>query len=153
MTQSVLDKTQLLNVDLDIRSKSDLQPLVDAIGKRMIVLYVGRENRHYKARLELVGSHLPQLRHPKSPETLILEFCKVICRLPPDARKLWDGAKTRELDIGIESGKPYKYYWFALAPKAIKAALEMNAQIAVTVYGPMKKAKKSSKPRRAASSA
>jgi hypothetical protein len=44
------------------------------------------------------------------------------------------------------------YYWFALTPKAIEAALEINAQIAVTVYGPLKRAKAPSKPRKVKSS-
>ena len=147
MTQSVLDKTQFLNVDLDIVSKSDLKPLIDAMGDRIIVLYVGRVKRHYEAHLELAGSPLPQAGHPKSPESLVLGFCKVIRRLPPDAKKLWDDARTRSFDIGIEARGPYRYYWFALTQKAIRAALEVNAQIAVTVYGPLKRPKAPSKTR------
>lgn len=138
MRQNVLDKTLFLNVDLDIRSKSDLQPLVDAMNKKVIVLYVGRSKRTYQARLELAGSHLPRDTHSQSPELLIWRFCKLVCGLPQDARKLWDGAKTREFDIGIESGRPYKFYWFDLSPKALQAALEVNAKISVTIYGTMK---------------
>jgi hypothetical protein len=66
-------------------------------------------------------------------------------------RKLWDHAKTRSFDIGIESGSPHKYYWLVLTPKVLKAASEINAQIAVTVYGPMKRAKMSSKSRKVVS--
>jgi hypothetical protein len=152
MRQNVLDKTLFLNVDLDIRSKSNLQPLVDAMGDKIIVMYVGRVKRYHQARLELDGSHRNAAGHKRSPEAIILGFCKVIGRLPPGARELWDDSKTREFDIGIESGKPYKFYWFDLSPKALQAALEVNAQIAVTIYWPMRRAKAPSKAHKAPSS-
>ncbi|MGA3372721.1 MAG: hypothetical protein ABSC48_13275 [Terracidiphilus sp.] len=148
MTQSVLDKTRFLNVDLDVRSKSDLQPLADAMGKKVIVLHVGRFKRTYEAHLELSGSPLPQVRHPKSPEMLILGFCRLVQELPPGARELWDSAKTRTFDIGIEAPGPSNCYWSAISPKALRAASEINAHIAVTVYGPMKRAKVPGKSRR-----
>jgi hypothetical protein len=151
MLRNSLDKLQFLNVDLDIRSKSDLQPLVDALGDKMIVLYVGRENRHYKARLELNGSHHKReaAKHEKVPEAIILGFCKLIRNLPLAARKLWDGARTRDFDVGIESGKPRRYYWFELTPNALEAAVEVNAKISVTVYCPMKRLKAANKSRKA----
>ena len=65
----------------------------------------------------------------------------MIKELSPEARQLWDDAKSRELDIGIESGRAHKFYWFALSPKAIRSVAEVNAQIAVTIYGPLQKAK------------
>jgi hypothetical protein len=152
MSQSVLDKSQFLNVDLDVISNSDLKPLVEAMEDRIIVLYVGRVKRHYEAHLELVGSPLPSAMHLKNPEMLILGFCRLIQGLPLQARKLWDSAKTRSFDIGIEARGPMHYYWFALTPKAIEAALEINAQIAVTVYGTLKRTKAPSKPRKVKSS-
>jgi hypothetical protein len=154
MLQNSLDKSQFLNVDLDIRSKSDLQPLVDAFGDKIIILYVGRENRHYKARIELNGSHHKReaAKHERVPETIILGFCKLIRGLPPAARKLWNGARTRDFDVGIESGKLRKYYWFELTPNALQAAVEVNAKISVSVYGPMKRLKTAKKSRKAAPS-
>jgi hypothetical protein len=37
--------THFLNVDLDIYSKADLQPLVSALAKKIMVLYVGRASK------------------------------------------------------------------------------------------------------------
>ena len=73
MKQQVLDQMMFLNVDLDIRSKSDLQPLVEAMGSRILDLYVGRENRLFKARLEL--KHRYAHGRKKGPEARILSFC------------------------------------------------------------------------------
>jgi hypothetical protein len=89
----------------------------------------------YKAQLELATGN------PKSPEAAIRRYCALIRELPPETRKLWDSAKSREFDVGIEAPGPMQYYWFSVAPKVIKAASEINAIITVTIYGPMKRAK------------
>ena len=51
--------SQFLNVDLDVYSRSDLQPLVKGFGKKVIALYVGREKRMYSVHLELAGFQRP----------------------------------------------------------------------------------------------
>lgn len=138
MQPSVLDKTTFLNVDLRIYSKSDLQPLVDAMGDKIRKLYVGRERRMFKAQLELAAQ-------PKSPESAVRGYCKLIQQLPQAARELWDAARTREFDIGIEAPAATKFYWFSIAPTVIKASSEVNAFIVVTIYGPAKLVRKSRK--------
>jgi hypothetical protein len=56
------EETTLLNVDLDIISKSRLEPLVAAFGSKVSVLYVGPERSRYGAHLELGGRPLPKER-------------------------------------------------------------------------------------------
>jgi len=145
MSQSVMDKTHFLNAPLCIYSKSDLMPLVAAMGKKIKVYYVGRERRAYKARLAAPW----RSRH--SPESEIRWFCELIRDLPPDARNLWDDARSREFDIGIEAPGPGSCYWSSISPEALKAASELNAQITLTVYGPMKRSKAQSKSRKTVS--
>jgi hypothetical protein len=134
-----LDDSLFVNVDLDLRSRLDLQPLVDAFGDDIIDLWVGRVKRTYEAHLEVVW----EPRH--NPTSIILRFCKLVKDLPPSKRKLWDAAKSRSFDIGIEAPAKGKFYWSALSSEAIRAAAEVGAQIAITVYGPMKVAKRSRK--------
>jgi hypothetical protein len=129
---SNLDKNCFLNVDLEIFSKSDLKPLVAALAKSVMVHYLGREFRKNKAYLCLAG------RQPETPERGILRYCKLIQKLPPQERAIWDAAKSRSFDIGIVSPKRETYYWSAVGSEAIRAAAEVGAQIAITVYGPMK---------------
>jgi hypothetical protein len=71
--------------------------------------------------------------------------------LPPDAKSLWFAAKTRTFDIGIEAPGRNSYYWSALSEEAIKAAAEVNAQIVVTIYGPMKRPRSTGKSSKTAS--
>jgi hypothetical protein len=140
MVFSTLDETLFRNVDLDIYSRSDLQPLVTALGHRVIDLYVGRVRRTYEAHLELATG-----RNNQTVASIILGFCKLIERLPSAKRELWDSAKTRSFDIGIEAPKRNFHFWTAVSPEAVRAAAEVGAQIAVTVYGPMKVAPKEKK--------
>jgi hypothetical protein len=134
MGMSNLDKSCFLNVDLEIFSKSDLQPLVAALGSKIHLHYLGTEFRLFKAYFDLA-------EQPKTPEHGILRYCKLIQKLPPKERALWDAAKSRSFDIGIEAPKRETYYWSAVGSDAIRAAAEVGAQIAITVYGPMRVAR------------
>jgi hypothetical protein len=147
MKPNAVDRNLFLNVDLEVRSKSNLQPLVDALTSKVIVHYRGLENRHYKARLTLKESHRKShaAKHQRVAEAIILGFCKLIRELPPHARSLWDGAWTRDFDVGIESGKPGSFYWFELTPAVLHVTAELNAKVSFTIYGPMKAIKKSVK--------
>jgi hypothetical protein len=132
MTMSSLSESLFLNVDLDIYSKADLRPLVDALGNSIIEMGVGQVCRTYEAHLE-VGWE-PR----KTPSSIILRFCKLINALPPTKRRLWNSAKTKSFDIGIESPKRNMHFWSVVSPEAVRAAAKVGAQIAITVYGPMK---------------
>lgn len=144
MAISKLDDSLFLNVDLDIYSKTDLQPLVDALDSSVIEMWVGRVRRTYEAHLE-VGWE-PR----KTPSSIILRFCKLIRALPVRERRIWNAAKTKSFDIGIEAPKRHRHFWSSVTPEAVRAAAEVGAQIAITIYGPMKVAK--TKKKRAASS-
>jgi hypothetical protein len=141
MTESSQDATPFLNVDLDLFSSGDLQPLIAAMGAKVEVLHVGRNKRIYVAHLELAGAHVTAAGRPGDPETVILGFCKLIRALKPAERAIWDAAKTRIFDIGIEAPEAGHRYQFAFSQKAMKAASEVNAQFALSVYGPKPKVK------------
>jgi hypothetical protein len=124
------ETTRFLNVDLDIYSRSKLDPLVAAFGKRMDVLYLGRERHLYSAHLELAG-------FPKSADATIRGICTLILRLPRVKRKFWDAETTRDFDIGLEAaprGKSFKTFKLALSAQTIQMVSSLNARIVVTVY-------------------
>jgi len=125
MSNSVIEThetTQLLNVDLDIYSKSDLQPLVTALGKKVFVFHAGRYKRTYKAVLELN-------RIAKSADSKILAFCALIQALPKPQRKLWDEAKIREFSLGIQVQLKPITFEITLDDRTIRAASEVNAAL------------------------
>jgi hypothetical protein len=82
--------THFLNVDLDILSKSTLQPLVDAFGKKVIVLFSGKVKRTYRAHLELA-------KMTKTADATVKDFCALVEALPNAERALWNRAKASRL--------------------------------------------------------
>jgi hypothetical protein len=130
--------TRFLNVDLDICSKSDLQPLIAALGKKVVVLHAGREKRTYCAHLELA-------RRTNDADATIRLFCALIGSLKGTERTLWNTAKVRDFNIGVQAAaRPFSYD-IALANDTVKSAAAVGARIVFTVYAPEKHPRPSAK--------
>jgi uncharacterized protein (DUF433 family) len=127
------DQTHFLNVDLEICSPTDLQPLVDAFGKRVFVLHVGRYRRSYEAFLEVS-------RQTKDADGTIRAFCELIRALPRPAKKLWNEAKRRDFSIGIQACHQPSAADFALSADTLQQAAKLGARIVITVYAPQRSA-------------
>ena len=123
-------ETHFLNVDLDIYSKSDLEPFVTALGEKVCVLYVGRDRRTYVAHLELASGN------PKSADAAIRRFCTLIGALPKAAQELWNTARTREFNIGVQAATQPHSWETSLSTEALEAAAKLKARIGFTVYAP-----------------
>jgi hypothetical protein len=119
--------THFLNVDLDIYSKADLQPLVTALGKKVFVLYVGRIRQTHCAHLELA-------KITRTADATMRGFCSLIEALPRLERDLWNAAKVRDFNIGVQAGTQPHSTEFALAAETLKAAHELSARVVFTVY-------------------
>jgi len=131
MKRKTTRETRFLNVDLDLHSKSNLQPLVTAMGKEVHVLFVGRIKRTYQAHLELWKSGLYE-----SADLLIRNYCVLIRALPKAALELWNAAKVRDFNIGVQAAMQPHSYEIPLAVETVRAAAEVNARIVLTVYAP-----------------
>ena len=121
--------THFLNVDLDVYSRSNLEPLVAAFGKRVVVLHVGRRRQGYEAHLEIAGN-------ARTADAVIRKFASLIHSLPGPARKLWDTAKRRDFNVGLQAGMQPFALEFSLEPETVQAAASLNARIVITVYAP-----------------
>jgi hypothetical protein len=119
--------TKFLNVDLDIYSRSDLKPLVTALGQSVLTLHVGREGQTNSAHLELS-------REPKTADFAIRTLAALIHALPKVERKLWDAAKVRDFNVGVQAAMEPHSYEIPLAYETIKLASELKARIVLTVY-------------------
>jgi hypothetical protein len=122
-------KTQFLNVDLDLYSKRDLRPLIAALGETVFALYAGREGKLWSAHLELAEA-------PRSADAAIRKFSALVRALPPAARNLWDQAKTREFNIGLQAGFSGKPLEFKLANRTLCDVASIHARVGVTIYPP-----------------
>jgi hypothetical protein len=128
------DVTRFVNVDLEVVSKDDLAPLVHAMGRRVHDLYVERERRGFFARLELAA-------HPRTPDDGIRRFAALVAKLPAHARRLWDEARSRELDIGVASGEEPWITKLTLSPATLQLASDLDARVVFTVYGRARRAR------------
>jgi hypothetical protein len=122
------NETKFLNVDLDVWSAVPLDSLVQAFGKHVVVLSAGKEGRRY-------GTHLELSVESKNADQLLARFVKHIERLPRAARRLWDQARARELNIGIQAASKPHGFELRLQPETLAAVARVNARIGVTVYG------------------
>ena len=122
--------THFLNVDLDIYSKSNLEPLIAALGKRVVVLHMGCHRKTYEAHLEIAAD-------PKNADNAIKKFAALINSLPKPGRKLWDTAKRRDFSIGVQSAMQPFAFDIPLESATVRVAASLNARIVITVYAPM----------------
>lgn len=120
--------TTFLNVDLDIYSRSDLQPLLAALSQKTLVLHAGRYGRSHSAHLELA-------RSPKTANEAIRIFAGLISGLPKRERRLWDMATARDFNIGVQAATQPHSYEIRLAHDTVKTVSALKARIVVTVYG------------------
>jgi hypothetical protein len=121
--------TVFLNVDVDVRSRDDLGPLMEALGSKVIRLHDGRRGRLYWKRFTLAGG-------PKSLVDAVRRLCRLLDGLPPGAKKLWSDASIREFDIGIQAGeRPDSAEW-VLDTSVLEDVAKAGARIRVTVYSP-----------------
>lgn len=119
--------THFLNVDLDIYSRVDLQPLVNALGKKVSALYVGRDGSSYCAHLEIA-------KITKTVDSTIRALCGLIQALPTAERHLWNAARVRSFSVGIQAGRQPNPCDFAIGAKTVKTVSELSAQIVLTLY-------------------
>ena len=119
--------TGFLNVDLDIYSDEPLDSLVTALGKRVLVAYNGRERRRY-------STHLSLARYPRSPSDAILGLTTLVERLPRGARRLWNEAKAKIFNVGIQGGLTPQCAEFPVSKAAMDALARVGGSITVTVY-------------------
>jgi hypothetical protein len=126
------DPTAVLNVDLEVFSQEPLEGLVAAIKRKVDVLYVGKwRGRQYAACLEVAGSG-----YKADSERLVRRFVKMIKALPRRERKLWDRARSREFNIGIEVAAKAKAFELRLDGDTLDAIRSVDGTIVVTVYAP-----------------
>ena len=90
-------KTHFLNVDLELRATKELTELVKAFEPGATALNCMPLDDAYLANLELDTQ-------PTEAEAAIRSFLKLIERLPPRARELWNTASSRDFSIGVGAG-------------------------------------------------
>jgi hypothetical protein len=121
-------ETTFLNVDLDIWSRAPLDDLVTVFGRKVVVLYVGKEGRQYGAHLEVVS--------PADANRTIRRFVTLVDSLPRLPRKIWEAARVRQFNVGVQAGNCPHAYELRLQRATVAVAARIGAQFALTAYAP-----------------
>lgn len=121
------DETAFLNVDVDVFSRSPLDPLAAALAKKMSLHYVGR-----------VGRGLFQLHfapyHPRTASSAIRSIVQLIESLPTSPRRLWTTAEKRVFDAGFQGGIRPRCSEFDLDQQVVAAVVRVGGAIRITIY-------------------
>jgi hypothetical protein len=67
---------------------------------------------------------------------LMRRMVGLVKRLPRPARRLWNQAKSREFNIGIEAAARSTTFELGLEPKTLAAVASVGGRVVVTVYAP-----------------
>ena len=124
--------THYMNVDLDIFSRVPLKGLVEAMGEEALVLYVGGQGQKHEAHVELASSHTGM-----TADRTIVGLTRLVKRLSPRYRRVWDSATSREFNVGIEAGLEPHCYELRLDRRTVDAVAQIGGALVVTVYAPV----------------
>ncbi|MCI5131894.1 MAG: hypothetical protein D3904_10280 [Candidatus Electrothrix sp. EH2] len=122
-----MEDIRYLNVDLLIKSRDNLTPIVKAFGEDVIVLSNNKVGKFHHAYFEIAGSYA-------GPNEDIEYFCSLIEGLEKEEKILWDNSFYRVFDIGYESGTSNNSYSSDLKGYIVKKIAIFNASIRVTIY-------------------
>lgn len=116
--------TKFLNVDLDLHAKYGLDILLKALKPNVITLNYDK-----------IGfASVEALKQPKSIDSAILAYFRMIQALPPRARTVWENCEKRTMNIGIYAGQTPHQKYFCLSEKTISRLLSLRATVVFTVY-------------------
>jgi len=122
--------TRFLNIDLDLRSKSNLKELLEAFGSTVIILNHEEEGC---ASIEIATD-----KHPVSIDEAILDYYNIINSLPTKARTIWNKCDVRSMNIGVQAGtNPYSKN-FTLSKHTISLLSSINAEVVISIYADKK---------------
>ena len=116
-------RPEFLNVDLDIRSHTGIEQLLEPIAGSAIQLHKTRES----VSLELIEDFA-------SVEEAISRWLDLIETLPTPAREIWNRCESRSLNVGIKAGNEPHAACFAISSAAISRLAIQNLEIIFTVY-------------------
>src|SRR5687768_14838858 len=81
---------EFLNVDLEIHSRSSLEPLLSELGERVCVLYSeSKPNKHF------ASVEISRYWKNPSPDKTIAALCNILESLSPKARAVWKKARSK----------------------------------------------------------
>jgi hypothetical protein len=121
--------TEFLNVDLEVRSRRSLAPLLEVWPSAQTP---GRTPGRAPRWVLISG-----VSYKSSADRLARELIALVDKLPPRARRCWSQSSSRVFDIGIQAGlAPRNFEGVRLATDVLRAMARLKIRLVITVYAP-----------------
>jgi hypothetical protein len=122
--------SEFLNLDLELRSKSDLAPLASHLDRCASLLHSGHFEGEFMVTAEpFVGGHANQ-----SPQSCTEEFLNTLDSLPRNLHFLFEGCHQRQFDYGFDGGFEARPCTFDLPASQLSRMSQLGIDLRVTVY-------------------
>jgi hypothetical protein len=120
---------KFLNVDLEIESRPNLEPLLSALGDRVYVLHAESKPNKRCAFLEISR----YWRNP-TPDRVIGSLCDLLDNLPPKAKQTWQKARRKTFSIGVELNPTERAGHMNLSNESLRRISTLGGTVNVTCY-------------------
>jgi len=118
-----------LNLDLVLKSNSDLSAFIDHLDQKVIVLAHEEFAHQFLLNLELVEGY-----ETKDAAWHTQQFLTLIEALPEAERALWNGCLSRTFSYGFRGGCDYPALDATLTADLLLRIAKLGADIGITVY-------------------
>ena len=120
--------SRFLNLDLVLKSASDLGALVSDMDRSVFVLHHEEHDRQYLLVLEISDENC------KGPASCTEQFLTVIEALSEAARELWNSCASRTFSYGFEGGRDFPALDTTLTADLLLRMARLGVDIGITVY-------------------
>jgi hypothetical protein len=121
------EPTHFLNVDLEIGSRGKLDVLAAELSSRLFELYRGKVGQLDRAHYE-ISAMTP------TADVTIRALVRILKKLTPAARRVWNSARVRDFNIGIQAGATPRSAELAIEPKTLQQITALGGRIVITIY-------------------
>ena len=120
---------QFLNLDLVLKSNSDLSAIVKYFGEKAVVLSHQEHDGERTLVLELAEGELPQ-----DPSKYTQCFLAIISEFPDAVRDVWNACTSRTFAYGFDGGSNSPALEATISADLLLQIARVGADIGITVY-------------------
>ena len=120
---------QFLNLDLVLKSNSDLSVIIEYFGEKAFVLSHHEYNGEWTLVLELAEEELA-----KNPDTCTQRFLAIISEFPGEVGDAWKACTSRTFAYGFDGGSNSPALDTTISTELLLQMAQVSADIGITVY-------------------